>query len=125
MREELKDEKTIDRASQHHVHVLRISSTVPFTIIVTAMIYGLGYLNGSGTELLSFLTSRRSTVSEADWSAPRYDRYDKYTLEKGKYNPIAKVPGEDLVLEREYVPGRIDGKAVVEWPVDSTVPLPR
>ena len=124
MREELKDEKTIDRVSQHHVHVLRISSAVPLTMIATVLIYGLGYLNGSGAELMSAFTSW-PTVSEERRSALRYDRYDKYTLGKGKYNPIAKVPGEDLLVERKYVPGRIDGKAVVEWPVDSTVPLPR
>ena len=124
MREELKDDKTIDRVSRHHVHVLRISSAVPWTMIATVLIYGRGYLNGSGAELLSVFTSR-PTVSEERWSAPRYDRYDKYTLEKVKYNPVAKVPAEDLLLEQEDVSGRIDGKAVVEWPVDSAVPLPR
>lgn len=122
MREELKDEKIIDRVSRHHVHVLRISSAVPLTMIATVLIYGLGYLNGSGAELMSAFTSR-PTVSEERWSAPRYDRYDKYTLEKDKYVPSAKVPGEDLLLEQEDVPGRIDGKAVMEWPVDSIVPL--
>ena len=124
MREDFKDEKTLGRMSRHHVHVLRISSTVPWTMIATVLIYGLGYLNGSGAELLSVFTSR-PTVSEERWSAPRYDRYDKYALKKGKYNPIAKLPGEDLLLEQEDVSGRIDGKAVVEWPVDSAVPLPR
>jgi len=99
MREELKDEKTIDRVPRHHVHVLRISSAVPWTMIATVLIYGLGYLNGSGAELLSAFTSR-PTVSEERWSAPRYDRYDKYTLEKGKYVPSAKMAGEDLLLSR-------------------------
>lgn len=124
MREESLEEKRYERVERHH-HVLRISSTVPLTMLTSALIYGLGYWIGSGRSLLPDYGDRRKTALETNWTPP-LSRYSDDDLFKGdKYVPAAKhLMGEDL-SERMDIPGKIGGEGIVEWPVDSVVPLPR
>lgn len=122
MRADAKEEKRYDRV-EHHTHALRISPTVPLTMLFTVLIYGLGYWLGSGGSLLPKYTPLETALKEK-WSPPRSRYSDKNLLIEDRYVPLSKSPTAQFPPGHGDLPGRIGGGAVVEWPIDSAVPLP-